>query len=705
MTEETQSKKISKYFSELDKETKDILKISKEARKRGLDPEKDVEVPIACNMAERVIGLISAIAPKVADAGIEKRITELEKQYGNLDWRVAFKIAEEIAQQKFVKFDSQIEAMEIGIRIGFAYITLGVVSSPLEGFACLKVFKREDGKEYIGINYAGPIRSAGGTMGAASVLIVDYVRKKMGYAAYDATEKEIKRMSTELYDYHERVTNLQYLPSKEEIEFLTKHIPVQVVGEPSEKLEVSNYKDLPRVETNTIRNGVCLVIGECLCQKAPKLWKQLARWGKDFDMDQWHFLEEFLKIQKKARAGKEEVKSKEKVPPDYNYIKDLPAGRPVLCHPKYPGGFRLRYGRSRASGLSSMSISPVTMLVLDEFIGVGTQIKYERPGKSTAVAPCDTIEGPIVKLEDGTVIRLETKEEARKFSSQVEEILFLGDMLVNYGEFLNRAHVLVSPGYCEEWWVQELEKATVDMFGNLDLDKLSSLVGISKDSLDKLLKLPFRSRISAEAAVQLSRSMNIPLHPYYTYHWNLIDLARFGLMLEWFDKGKVEREGDKILKIVLPLDPEPKRALELIGMPHLVVNNEFVVIEKGHAHALMASLGVTQEKDLASLRKTVSEVPDDSETSVLEILSKSGDVRLRDKSGLFIGGRMGRPEKAKMRKLTGSPHVLFPVGEEGGRLRCFQAALDEGRITADFPVYKCTKCEKETISPICEHCG
>jgi DNA polymerase II large subunit len=124
-------------------------------------------------------------------------------------------------------------------------------------------------------------------MAAASVIMTDYVRKKMGYETYDPTENEVKRASTELYDYHERISNLQYLPSKEEIEYLAKNVPVQVDGDASDEIVVSNYKDLPRIETNCIRNGACLVLGECICQKAPKLWKQLSKWGKDFGMEHW----------------------------------------------------------------------------------------------------------------------------------------------------------------------------------------------------------------------------------------------------------------------------------------------------------------------------------------------------------------------------------------------------------------------------------
>ena len=69
-----------------------------------------------------------------------------------------------------------------------------------------------------------------------------------------------------------------------------------------------------------------------------------------------------------------------------------------------------------------------------------------------------------------------------------------------------------------------------------------------------------------------------------------------------------------------------------------------------------------------------------------------------------MGSRMGRPEKAKMRKLTGSPHGMFPVGAEGGRLRDFNAAIAKGKVTADFSLHKCDKCNKQTIYSKCHIC-
>jgi DNA polymerase II large subunit len=66
---------------------------------------------------------------------------------------------------------------------------------------------------------------------------------------------------------------------------------------------------------------------------------------------------------------------------------------------------------------------------------------------------------------------------------------------------------------------------------------------------------------------------------------------------------------------------------------------------------------------------------------------------------------MGRPEKAKMRKLIGAPHVLFPVGEEGGRMRSFQSVISAGKVTADFPIRYCQKCRRDTVFNICDVCG
>ena len=167
---------ILQYFKDIENGTKAVYEIAEKARKKGLDPVDKVEIPLAMTMAEKVVALVSTIYPQMQGAGIDKRILELEKEYGKLDVAVVFKIAEEVAKQKYCRFDSLIHAIDAGIRIGFAYNTLGVVSSPIEGFTELKLAKTGKGEDYFVAYFSGPIRSAGTTAGCLVLILIDYLK-------------------------------------------------------------------------------------------------------------------------------------------------------------------------------------------------------------------------------------------------------------------------------------------------------------------------------------------------------------------------------------------------------------------------------------------------------------------------------------------------------------------------------------------------
>ncbi|MCB9362431.1 DNA polymerase II large subunit [Candidatus Woesearchaeota archaeon] len=694
------SPEIGAYFKDLKSELMRAYHVAEAARKLGFDPENHVEIPIVENMAERCEGLISVVAPQIKGSGVSERIKELEEEYGSLDWRVALTIGLEVAKQKYCKFKDEHEAITIGIRTGFAYLTMGIVASPLEGFVELKIKKTRDGKDYFALSYAGPVRSAGGTGASVSVILADYIRHKMGYAAYDPTEEEAKRFVTELYDYHERITNLQYLPSEEEIEFLGKHLPVQIDGDGSEKIEVSNFKDLDRVETNRIRNGVCLTIGEGIAQKAPKLWKQLSKWGHDFDLAHWDFIGEFVTLQKKikakgAAAKKAPTEGGPKILPDTTFIKDLVGGRPIFTHPLREGGFRLRFGRTRTSGFSSYNIHPATMAVMNDFLAVGTQLKNERPGKGCTVTVCDSIEGPIVRLKNGNVLYLDDFEEAKRISPEVEQILFNGDILINYGDFFNRAHTLCPPGYCEEWWIRELEEKVTQKEGICNAEIIAKRTGIEKEVLGNILNNPLSERPTALQSVILSRTLGVPLHPKYSYHFGSMQKDDMLTLYDALLHANFVENSEGFEKAILKYSQKLKGILERAGIVHELVNNEFLILDKNDAFSLHTQFAISEKKDLTSIEAQTG-------TAFINLVSP---IKVRDKSGLFIGARMGRPEKAKMRQLQGSPQVLFPIGDEGGRLRSFQSALEVGKVSGEFPVHFCAACKEETIFGVCERCG
>ena len=95
---------LNNYFKEISEKVDEAYAIANKARALGLDPVSEVETPIATTLAEKTIGLVSVVYPQLNDKKIVNRILELEKEYGQLDTTVSFKIAEEVAKEKFCKY-------------------------------------------------------------------------------------------------------------------------------------------------------------------------------------------------------------------------------------------------------------------------------------------------------------------------------------------------------------------------------------------------------------------------------------------------------------------------------------------------------------------------------------------------------------------------------------------------------------------------
>jgi DNA polymerase II large subunit len=131
-----------------------------------------------------------------------------------------------------------------------------------------------------------------------------------------------------------------------------------------------------------------------------------------------------------------------------------------------------------------------------------------------------------------------------------------------------------------------------------------------------------------------------------------------------------------------------------------------VVLDELSTKALLLNLNldVNAWNFKESLKKIALENTE-NQKSVLEIVNAYSKFKIKDKAGTFIGSRMGRPEKAKLRKLTGSPNVLFPIGEQGGRFRSLNEAVEVGFVKAEFPNRRCVKCANESILRVCEKCG
>lgn len=627
----------------MESELERAIHIATEARKVGSDPAPYPEIPIAKDLADRVESLVEI---KVAD-----RIRELE--LGMKREEAALRIGLDFAEGRFDERKTKIKVIEDAIRTAVAMLTEGVVAAPIEGIAKVEEGKNDDGTPYVKIFYAGPIRSAGGTAQALSVLVADYVRRALGFSAYKPRADEVERYIEEVTIY-KRVANLQYTPSNDEIRLIVKNCPICIDGEPTEEVEVEGYRDLERVETNRVRGGVSLIIAEGIALKAPKLKKYVTQ----LKLNGWDWLDSLHK----------DVKDEDddcKVTPKEQFLKDLIAGRPVFSHPSAKGGFRLRYGRARNSGIAAAGINPATMMLLDDFIAPGTQVKLERPGKAASMVPVDSIDGPTVRLVNGDVIRIDTVEQACELREEVSWIIDIGEILISYGEFLENNHILVPGSYCIDWWGQELmAKAPADVH--------------------------CPETITAALTLEYSQKWGIPIHPEYTYTWHDIAMDEFILLSDFVsENGKLD--GD-VLNI--PLQKEIKEILEKLLILHRMDDKTIIVDE---AIILTTCLGLDSD-----LKKNGHDM---DFKSPLEAVQKLSGLKVMMKAPTRIGGRMGRPEKSKKREMKPAPHLLFPLGESGGRSRLLNDATKKfGEIEVEIGMRFCPSCREEMFECRCE-CG
>ncbi|MEM4554680.1 MAG: DNA polymerase II large subunit, partial [Candidatus Anstonellaceae archaeon] len=580
---------------------------------KNLDPSLDVEIKIAADVAARVEEI-------VGPAGIAKIIREYEAG-GHSRETIAYLIVKKIISKE-IELPAEIaenksKLIEQAVRTGVGILTEGVLVAPTEGISKIEIRNNPDGSDYLAIFFAGPIRSAGGTVAALSVVLGDVARRDLGIGDFRPTETQVERYVEEIGIYGSRSAHLQYRPPDDDIRHIVRNCPVCIDGDPTETEEVTVHRDVTGVDTNRVRGGIALVICEGIAQKAAKV----SKYTKKINLD-WSWLEPIIKVARKEGGFLPK--------PDFRFLEESVGGRAIFSYPSKKGGWRLRYGRTRASGIMGKAIHPASMYILDSFLAVGTQMKIERPGKSCVVTPCDTIEGPIVKLQDGSVVKIETVEQAKKLAGETKKILFLGDILVSVGDFLKSNHPLMPAAWCEEWFELEAKK-----------------VGIQN----------VKHNLTAGEAVSLCRNKGLPLHPRYTYFWHDITHQQLKELAEWLRTGKPKYGLFKLEEFELEAAPA-KSVLEDLCVPHFVDQGK-IRIPGEDAYALLKTMGIMVDKNI---RGDKFDALFDEKKPILELLKEISGMKIMPKAPTYIGSRMGRPEKAKERWMKKRVNVLFPVG-------------------------------------------
>ncbi len=141
-----------------------------------------------------------------------------------------------------------------------------------------------------------------------------------------------------------------------------------------------------------------------------------------------------------------------------------------------------------------------------------------------------------------------------------------------------------------------------------------------------------------------------------------------------------------------------------------------LTIEDDNAQSLLATLGLLEETKL-KLDKKIQHVEANTALEAINLVSPFKVM----KRATRIGGRIGRPEKAKERLMKPAPNVLFPIGEYGGKERSiFKAYNNEKRkfgnsgISVEIVKYRCSRgkelvichiAKSMTLSPLWKGCA
>ena len=689
----------AEYIKRLHADADAIYEIAEEARSKGHDPRMSVEIPKANDLADRTQKLLDFLHPRqTAD-----QIRELTKEYDGNRERVAIEIAKIVCAESYLYgeivdcsdcggsgeikkgnwvsecytcggsgnsmgFKDEIGvsawrdtlslfaekkksplwklgddtqflaelAIYHGVCAGLAVLTEGILVAPLEGVVSARFLTNEDGSPSLAISFAGPIRSAGGTGQALSVLIADILRRDFGLKNPIMTFEEVERYKEETGAY---ARGLQHRPSNPEIETIVKSCPIYIDGE-GVGGEVTGQRDLPRVKTNKVREGMLLVVCEGLVLKAPKILKYVDALG----LDGWEWLRPFAKGSAKGTDNK--------VKPNNKFISDVLAGRPIFSLPMETGGFRLRYGRSRLAGLATTSLHPATMTALSGFVIIGTQMKYERPGKGTVSTPCDSIDGPYIQFKDGSAKTIERFEDLdlqypTDPDYKIEKIWDLGEILVPVGEFLENNHILLESPYVKEWAEQVCEA--------------------------KGLKYP---ETFEEAMKQVE--LGLPLAPCFVPFLSDIDENDFKTLLEGLNEDGVI------------LNEEAREICYRLCVNVSVDRGSYKITGK-RAEILKWSV------------KSGNRPPNSENLLAIEALgSLKKSINFRPRVTYRIGARMGKPEGSKLRQMKPPIHTMFPVGHKVGAKRLVSdAAKREDAMQIGIRV--CPKCSDFTTKGSC--CG
>jgi len=112
------------------------------------------------------------------------------------------------------------------------------------------------------------------------------VRQRLGLERYQPSDGTVGRFVEEVRLYEQEVRRFQYHVTDEDIELALRNLPVEATGVSTDPYEVSNFRNIPGIETNRLRGGALIVVVDGVVGRALKLCGICEKLG----LDGWEWL-------------------------------------------------------------------------------------------------------------------------------------------------------------------------------------------------------------------------------------------------------------------------------------------------------------------------------------------------------------------------------------------------------------------------------
>ncbi|MHA1971637.1 MAG: DNA polymerase II large subunit [Candidatus Hodarchaeales archaeon] len=637
------------YVKRLIKSIQSQEYLASQARKELIDPSANVESIITTSTKSKISTILDV--PK-----LEEYLPSTQDLHEK-PILLAADIAKQIVNGRFVE-KSRDELILLAIQSSLVILSHGLISVPEEAIPRLSINKKTN---HLTLYFSNTIRYVKGETIGLVIMIADYIRHVLHLNRFSATPEIMGRYIEEMELYLSLNDRDNYIQRKILEDFI-QNVGVEISGESYDRLEVVKYRNLPQL-TNQLRTGMCVALDKIMGNL-----NAIAQKRQKSGIPEWSWLKTNfqLLIHNKHEFGSKEIR----------------ATQPLISMSKKPGGFRLRYGRTRNTGHGVAGIHPVTMSLL-EILTPGTCIKTDLMDRTLSISPVSCINGPLIELNNGRFLRIKTLSDLKKIKDKITTIWELGDILISPEDIPERETFEI-PSWTEEWWALSVKKANSTKYGSLR--NLANLLDINITTLERILEKPLIEELSLDLIIKISKFTQVPLHPRLSFNWNEIAISDLLLLLEHINSSN---------NGLLPNINDVKLVLKRLGVP-------FEPKGKYLLSDLFTPFIKLLKDKLTDFNKLVQK-----KTELLEIeylLNELLNLPIRSYCQRRLGVKIVRNEKSEERFLNPPAHVIFPVGTYGGTQRNILKLSREESVKIHLSNRFCPSCKEITYESFCPSC-